>query len=334
MTEPVAATPPAEPSLKEVRPRAQVLRDVMALRYAALRRSSGSPAIASRHDRFLHSSPSYRRASAPGPAGRAAARETVTIGGVAWSLPADARRENGIADRMLRSGWLPFADILLARELAVGRGMIDIGANIGTTCVPRVVLGDFQFVYAAEPEPANYAALVDTVSANGLGGLVMPDQVAIGDRDGEDTLLVSSKMTNHALARGGQVSDAGEVRVPCRTLDSWVREHGIDLNEISFIKCDTQGGEGYVFRGAANVLAHQHIAWHIEFWPKGLRKAAFDRDELFHLLRTHFTHFMDLSTGLKRRAHVRPTAKLAKDLADVGGEERGTTDLLLYNAIG
>ena len=119
--------------------------------------------------------------------------------------------------------------------------MLDIGANIGLTSIPSVLLGDFQFVYAAEPDPANYECLVHNAVENNLHGRVFPDQAAIGNRDGETVLMRPKVIGGHRVLPEGHRSKNRElVTVPCYTLDSWVQRFAIDLNEVAFVKIDTQ----------------------------------------------------------------------------------------------
>jgi FkbM family methyltransferase len=208
--------------------------------------------------------------------------------------------------------------------------MIDIGANIGTTSIPRVVLGDFGWVYAIEPDPANYACLLHNVVINGLRGLVLPDRVAIGDTNGEMTLRMQATGTHHLVTRASDVSDSERVTVPCLTLDTWVERMGIDLADVAFIKSDTQGWDARVLAGASRVLSQKHIAWQIEFSPAMLERSGRSMHEVYTLLERHFTHFIDLRS--ESGAHVRPTSELRNALAYVGNSRRKYTNVLLYSA--
>ncbi len=308
-----------------------VLWQTIEPRYQALLRSGRSREAWARHEAFLQCSPGYRACIERGDERLAdLPHDKTTVAGLAWHVPADSRLEGRLSDRILTRGWLPLAEILQARELAVGTAMIDLGANIGTTSITRAVLGDFQVVYAAEPEPNNYSCLVQNVVANNLRGFVLPDQVAIGSYDGDAFLKLSnSSIGGHELAKHPG-DDAGRrfVPVPCRTLDSWVAGLGIDLDTVTFVKCDTQGSEGHIFRGATEVLRHKHIAWQIEFWPHGLRKAGFELREALDLIRRHFTHLINLRpSGEGLRA--RPVSDLAEIVKKLPGKK--FTELLLYN---
>ena len=256
--------------------------------------------------------------------------ERIVLAGLTWWVPVEADDTEGIAHRLSARRRLPLAEILETRELAVGRAMIDIGANVGTTSIPRALLGDFSWVYAIEPDPLNYACLVGNIVSNGVRGLVLPDRVAIGDTNGEMTMRVRRSGTHHLVRDAELVRDGERIVVPCCTLDTWIERMGIDLSDIGFIKSDTQGWDGRVLAGAEHVLAQRHIAWQIEFSPAMLARSGKSVDELFHLLEGHFTHFIDLRR--KAGARVRGTQALRASLEDVGSARRRYTNLLLYNA--
>jgi len=256
--------------------------------------------------------------------------ERVVLAGLTWWVPLEADDTEGIAHRLGARRRLPLAEILATRELAVGRAMIDIGANVGTTSIPRALLGDFNWVYAIEPDPLNYACLVQNIVSNGVRGLVLPDRVAIGDSNGEMTMHVRRSGTHHLVTRAEHVNENERMSVPCLTLDTWVDRIGIDLSDVGFIKSDTQGWDARVLTGAQRVLARRHIAWQIEFSPPMLERSGTSVDEVFALLERHFTHFIDLRR--EAGARVRGTQELRASLEEVGSARRRYTNLLLYNA--
>jgi FkbM family methyltransferase len=299
-----------------------VLRGVFLVRHAALRESH-DPARAEREAAFAVHSECYRQtlaAEAPPQADR------VDVDGLHWWIPhaGSTEPERGSFQRRI-----PFEDIVQARELAVGRTMIDIGANVGMTSIPRVVLGDFDCVYAAEADPLNYECLVRNIVDHGLRGSVMADSVAIGDTDGTMLLQQGTSGTHH-LVHGAVPSGREAQPVRCLTLDTWVATMGISTAQIGFIKCDTQGWDARVLAGAKAVLACRHIAWQIEFSPSMLARAGTSANDMFATIRANFTHFIDLRGEDGRR--LRPTGDLAAALASVGAGTRGYTNLLLFNA--
>jgi FkbM family methyltransferase len=313
---------------RAAQPDEAVLEHVLPLRHAARLAANHDGRIA-REAAFAERSASYREALARSDAPPPAA-ECVVIAGLTWWIPAETGETEGVAQQIAGKRRLPLREILETRELAVGRVMIDIGANVGTTSIPRALFGDFNCVYAIEPDPANYACLVRNIVTNGVRGLVLPDRVAVGDAEGEMTLRMRKSGTHHLVTRAEDVREDERVTVPCVTLDAWVSRMGIDLADVAFIKSDTQGWDARVLGGAAGVLARKHIAWQIEFSPAMLQRSGRSMDEVFHLLERHFTHFIDLRNEGGTR--VRRTAELRNALAYVGKASRPYTNVLLYTA--
>jgi FkbM family methyltransferase len=303
-----------------------VLRGVLGPRHRALTARADAAAVA-REAAFTGRSEAYAEAIAQQSSAAPDAVHRVSIEGIEWSVPEDAGGGGDLSDR-IRHGWLPLHDILATRELAVGTAMIDVGANVGTTSITRVILGDFQYVYAAEPDPDNYACLVENVTANHLRGLVLPDRVAVGACDGTATLRRLPKIGVHHLVQGPAAPS--DISVRSVTLDSWVARLGIDPYAVSFVKVDTQGWEADVLRGASRLLALPHIAWQIEFSPRLLKRSRSSAGDVLELLERHFTHFIDLGRTTAPRS--RPITFLRDAVAYVERRERRFTDLLVYRA--
>lgn len=313
---------------RATQPDEAVLEHVLPLRHAAII-AANHDGRALRESAFAERSASYREALAH-PDAIPGAAERVVVAGLTWWMPAERDNTEGIAHRLVARHRLPLREILDTRELAVGRVMVDIGANVGTTSIPRALLGDFNHVYAIEPDPLNYACLVRNIVTNGLRGLVLPDCVALGDVNGEMTMRMRRSGTHHLVTRADDISEDERVTVPCLTLDSWVNQMGIDLSDVAFIKCDTQGWDARVLAGATGVLTAPHIAWQIEFSPPMLQRSGASIDDVFARVERHFTHFIDLrSTGGDR---VRRTRDLRAALAGIGSSGSRYTNLLLYNA--
>jgi FkbM family methyltransferase len=313
---------------RAMQPDEAVLEHILPLRHAAMLAANHDGRDA-RESAFAARSVSYRDALAhadrmPAPAKR------VVVAGLTWWVPVEADDTEGIAHRLGARRRLPLAEILETRELAVGRAMIDVGANVGTTSIPRALLGDFNWVYAIEPDPLNYACLVRNIVSNGVRGLVLPDRVAIGDMNGEMTMHVRRSGTHHLVTRAEHISEGERMVVPCLTLDTWVDQMGIDLSDVGFIKSDTQGWDARVLTGAPRVLAQRHIAWQIEFSPAMLERSGTSVAEVLTLLERHFTHFIDLRR--EGGARVRGMQELRASLEDIGSARRRYTNLLLYNA--
>ena len=310
-------------------PATAMLRETFRHRVGTLAaRTADQTRKAERDAHLLTVSPGYAEAVRTGMAPLAGAVHKMSLDGLSWWIPvrkpAQPQTESWIAKQRF-----PFHGILQTREVATGGIMLDLGANVGRTAIPRVVLGDVTRVYCAEPDPVTFACLTANVIDNNLRGLVLPDRTAIGDSDGTVTLLRSGSSSGFRVVTNQEIEGQPVVDVPCTTLDQWVARLSIDLDAVTFVKVDVEGYEGRVIRGASAVLARRHIAWQIEIKPAALRATGDDPEELYAQLQRAFTHFIDLN----RRA-VGPRVRAVRELRNALRyiEPDAKTDILLFSS--
>lgn len=298
------------------------LQAVIQQRFCTLRARTQAPRPPEREVAFEATCPAYA-AAIPEPPGLVHS----IIDGLSWRAPTSDRPGGVPAEWLEKQLRFPYNAILQTRDLVIGGLMLDIGANVGRVAIPRVVLGDVTGVYCAEPDPLNYYCLRRNVQDNALGGYVMPDHVAISDRDGVVGLRRAKKYTGHRVITGGG-SDL--VEVPACTLDTWVGRHGIDLEAVTFIKVDVEGHEQQVLDGAEGVLRHRHIAWQLEVWAPHLAAAGGSVSRLADTLKRHFTHYIDLSreSPSPRTRPIYGLYELAASLERTGGK----TDVMVFHA--
>jgi FkbM family methyltransferase len=301
--------------------RPEVIADLIPARAQSRRRAPQDESAVRRESAHAAASDAYAAARGQAPP---AGAESVEIGGITWWVPRDARTEGQLAHRLVVDRRLPLVDILRTREVISNGTMLDIGANIGLTSVLRAVLGDVDVIYAAEPAPDNFGCLVRTVLDNGLGGVVLPDRVAISDRDGTERLRLSGSIGGHALFAG-----ADGIEVPTMRLDNWVRKLRIDVETIRYVKVDTQGHEAHVLDGAPELLARPGIVWQLEFSPHHLHKAGRQSQAVVAQIQGAFTHFIDLNPYAPGD-RLRPIAELGEALSYL---DRSFTDLLVYKCL-
>ena len=210
---------------------------------------------------------------------------------------------------------------------AVGHTMIDIGAALGTTSIPRVKLGHFRRAFVAEPAPLDFTFLVRNIIANKVQGLVLPDDCAIFSESGSVNLLVRSQSGVHRISH----TKPGRL-VSCFTLDDWLERCGTDVRHVHFVKCDAQGAEGNVLAGAQSLLAARRAVWQLEYWPRGLAALGTSETDLQDTLQHWFTDFIALGRRGDDTADesVRPISRIGQALADLDLGPRGFINLLLY----
>ncbi len=286
-------------------------------------------------------SPAFVAAAKEGPSVWGDRAHAMRVLGLNWWMPVVHPRPGGPSAAWLAKQRFPYRALTQTRELAIGGVMLDIGANIGRMSISRVVLGDVVAAYCAEPDPLNYACLVGNIVDNDLNGLLLPDRLAIADRDGTVILRRRGASGGHSvMADHGSVPDTspgssglssedGEfIEVGCLTIDTWMSRLRVDPDAVTFVKVDVQGAEMRVLQGASALLAKRHCAWQLELDPTLLAAAGTSLEEVCTKVQQHFTHFIDMNgyiVGPRQRA----ISELPQSLAYMDGSS-GKTDVLLY----
>jgi FkbM family methyltransferase len=154
------------------------------------------------------------------------------------------------------------------------RLLIDVGANIGSVCIPAVRRGVFDCAIAIEPEPRNYSLLVANISLNGVIRKIATYNVALGQKDDEQVAfeLAEDNFGDHRVRAGdlaGPEQSRDVITVRSETFDKIV---GHLPPRDTLICMDTQGFEGHVLAGATKSLRSQPPIC-LEFWPYGMRRS-------------------------------------------------------------
>ena len=165
-----------------------------------------------------------------------------------------------------------FESRLLSRTLKADMQAVDIGANIGLhTLQLAKLVGPTGRVWAIEADGANFATLQRNLSANG-DTHTTAIHAAAGASSGDAFVFKSS-------------ANAGDHRTfapPGARTKECVKQIALDDyfqpgQRIDFIKMDIQGAEGAALKGMRRVLTENPgLLLMMEFWPWGLRQAAFD----------------------------------------------------------
>lgn len=131
------------------------------------------------------------------------------------------------------------------------RVIFDLGSNIGTSVLYFSLRYPEAQIYAFEPDPSNYRRLAQHVSA--LSG-VQAHNVAVWSTDGRMDFF--SDPHRGASSSPFPLRDRQKkISVKSRTLDTLLREHGID--HVDLLKFDIEGAEQEVFK-SFNGLSRVH----------------------------------------------------------------------------
>lgn len=143
---------------------------------------------------------------------------------------------------------------LIKETVRPGWVMVDAGANVGTFSLLAASLG--ATCYAFEASPTNCALLRRNISLNKFTGITV-HECALSDRSGVTQFFVYEEP---GMGKAGGLSamfrrGAGrEIQVPMKSLDVVLG----DLPRIDIIKCDVEGADFLVLRGAQSILKKLH----------------------------------------------------------------------------
>ncbi|RMH10805.1 MAG: FkbM family methyltransferase [Armatimonadetes bacterium] len=146
---------------------------------------------------------------------------------------------------------------VLQTLLRGGDTLIDIGANVGSHCIPLAKrLGNTTRVYAFEAHPRVFQYLQANAKLNRLTNLHLYPY-ALGEREGE--VRFTDLHTDDLNRVASENADAPVIGVPMRPLDSFECAQ----QPITLIKLDVEGYELFVLRGGEQAL-HQTQLLYVE----------------------------------------------------------------------
>lgn len=177
--------------------------------------------------------------------------------------------------------WEPHVCAFLNEYIEPHFCCVDLGANFGVHTLEMARL-TMNKVYAFEPQPQNFALLLENVKNNGLQNVVtIPKAV------GCNVEMVDIPMFDlHEDGRQnlGDVSvnlacHSAKTSVECCTLDSMP-----ELNHVDFLKIDIQGYELFALQGMTHILRRCSPTMIVEFEDHQLDKYNYDAATIFHYL--------------------------------------------------
>ncbi len=131
--------------------------------------------------------------------------------------------------------------------LKPGDVVVDIGAHIGSVCVPLASQKGVR-VFAYEPDPDNFLVLAHNKAANRLDNLTVSNSAVSAHGDVTLTFSVGYASTQGAIRAAGyrySLSDAQSVQVPSWSLRDVFAQN--DLTSVRLLKVDVEGAEYGIF---------------------------------------------------------------------------------------
>jgi FkbM family methyltransferase len=152
-----------------------------------------------------------------------------------------------------------YADLRFILDGCKRPTILDVGANVGETIDKFAYIFPDARIVGVEANPALFAQLESKYRCTHEVSLL---DCAVSDKEGEAEFFLNDNHGMSSLLPWRSDSDnacraKGTVKVRCRTLDCIAA--GLDIEDISILKLDIQGGELRAIRGASRLMAANKI---------------------------------------------------------------------------
>ncbi len=174
---------------------------------------------------------------------------------------------------------------LLSATLCSGMVVLDVGAHIGYfSLVAAKHVGSTGRVWSFEPDPENRLSLERNIEANDMAGRVSVVPLAVTHTIGGGDLYRIADDTGSSTLHPSMDAKSKPIAVATTSLDAWAEAKG--WPSVDFVKIDTEGAEGAVLAGMANLIKRNpDIVIVLEFQADALEAAGEDPlDFLMRLL--------------------------------------------------
>ena len=163
---------------------------------------------------------------------------------------------------------------------------IDAGANIGILSM-YMSLFTKATIYAFEPIPETYSALVTNIERNNLN--IKSFCLALGDKSGKSIALFDRKSNGGAsFEYNSQKPDEIKIDIEVITLDDFVKKENID--RLDLLKMDVEGFEELVIRGGKETMERLKPDVVTEFCPTIIREKGLSSEGYFDTLRSYYKY--------------------------------------------
>ena len=187
--------------------------------------------------------------------------------------------------------------VLKILNLKKAQLLIDVGANIGTICIPAIKRKLFNNAIVFEPEPLNYSLLLSNIIINGCYNKINSHNIALGNKNREklNLQLDDRNKGNHRIIIKSKVNSKKNVVINSYKLDFFIK----NINSLStLLWIDVQGYETQVLQGAKKLLKKK-VPVCVEFSPTFLEKKKY---AIFKnmFIKNGYNFFYNLNLPLKK----------------------------------
>lgn len=212
-------------------------------------------------------------------------------------LRCDPEDEHLIPFTLMNFGTYESAELDCALALVTpGDCIFDVGANCGWYAINFAKHRGNLDIHCFEPMAQTSDTLRRNLELNAIEG-VHVHTLGIGDEDGEREFFYTPACSGGtSMERLAQPGEVVSIRARVQRLDTFCSERDVSP---SFIKCDVEGAELMVVRGALETIDRHHPVIFLELLRKWAAKFDYHPNEVIELLAAHgYRCFAASATGL------------------------------------
>jgi len=170
---------------------------------------------------------------------------------------------------------------LLSKLTPHGATVFDIGANIGWYALNFAKMPKVKKVYAFEPVPYTYDYLIKHIKLNGLKN-VSAFNFGFSDKPGQLSFYWTKDETGSSSIKNiRKRSKINKIKCKLTTIDKFAQDHHAS---VDLIKCDVEGSELFVFKGAISTLKKNKPIIYTEMLRKWSKEFNYHPNDIINLL--------------------------------------------------
>ena len=153
--------------------------------------------------------------------------------------------------------------------------IFDIGANFGLYSILLAKTCGNVKIHSFEPVQSTFNIFKHNISHNGVSESIVANNCGLADKVGNMLITTDKYSGNYLVMEENRKDDT--VPVPILTLDSYVKKNRID--KVDLIKCDIEGAELLMLKGAISTLKRDYPDIFIEIsdsWTQRFGYASID----------------------------------------------------------
>jgi FkbM family methyltransferase len=184
--------------------------------------------------------------------------------------------------------------------------VFDIGANLGWYSFAISKTIPSAQIYAFEPLPHIFDYLTVHMTLNNTKN-IQAFNFGLSDEMGQSTFFVTpNNSVNASMINVSNSESAQKISVSLTTLDIFTEEHKVPM--VDFIKCDVEGAELKVFKGASRILKNNKPAILCEMVRKWTAPFGYHPNDIIDYLKTYgYSCFYINKKGLHQMASMDDT---------------------------